>query len=73
MKAFNMEGISSNAAKRIFMSTRPGLITGYKLAWKKCCRQLAGVVDSKLIQFGRALLSKILNYLSLMFEKCLQY
>ena len=42
-KTLKMEGISSNSAKLISMSRRPGSIAGYEMAWSKwvswCCRQ----------------------------------
>ena len=51
------------------MSRRPGSIAGYESAWNKwvswCCRQQIDPVC--------ALLSGILNYLSTLFEKDLQY
>ena len=51
------------------MSRRPGSVAGYELAWSKwvswCCRQQ---IDPVCVP-----LSGILNYLSTLFEKGLQY
>ena len=68
-KALKIEVISSNAAKLISMSRRPGSIAANKSAWNKwvswCCRQQIDPVCWPL--------SEILNYLSTLFEKGLQY
>ena len=64
-----MEGISSNAAKLISQSGRPGSIASYKPAmnkWTSWC------VREKIDPFY-APLSKIANYLSTLFEEGLQY
>ena len=54
---------------RFFMSRRPGSIAGYKSAWNKwvswCCQQQTDPVCASL--------SGILNYLSSLFEKGVQY
>ena len=64
-----IEGISSSAAKLISMSRRPGSTADYESAWNKwvswCCRQQIDPVSAPL--------SGILNYLSTLFEKGLQY
>ena len=63
------KAISSNAAKLISMASRPSSIAGYESAWNKWvswfCRQQIDQVYAPL--------SEILNYLSTMFEKSLQY
>ena len=68
-KTLEIEGISSSTAKLISMSRRPGSVAGYELAWSKwvswCCRQQ---IDPVCVP-----LSGILNYLSTLFEKGLQY
>ena len=60
---------SSSAAKPISISRRPGSIAGYESAWNKwvswCCRQQIDPICAPL--------SEILNYLSTLFEKGLQY
>ena len=45
-----MEGISSNAAKLVSISRRPGSIPGYESAGTS---ELADVVNNKLIDFVR--------------------
>ena len=68
-KSLEMEGISSNAAKPISQSRRPGSVASYKLAsnkWTSCC------VGEKNDLFC-APLSKIVNYLSTLFDEGLQY
>ena len=68
-KLLEMEGISSNAAKLISQSGRPGSIASYKPAmnkWTSWC------VREKIDPFY-APLSKIANYLSTLFEEGLQY
>ena len=68
-KTLETEGISSSAAKRISMYRRPGSTAGYELTWNKwvcwCC----------LLQIYLfcAHLSGILNCLSTLSEKGLQY
>ena len=68
-KTFEIEEISNSVAKLISMSRRPGSVAGYESAWNKwvswCCRQQIDPVCAPLIG--------ILNYLSALFEKGLQY
>ena len=68
-KTSEIEGISRSAAKLISMSTRPGSLAGYESALNKwvswCCRQQ---IDPVCVP-----LSEMLNYLSTLFEKGLQY
>ena len=68
-KNLEIEGISSSEAKRISLSRRPGSFAGCESAWNKWaswwCRQQIDPVCAPL--------SGILNYLSTLFEKGLQY
>ena len=68
-KTLEIEVISSSAAKRISMPRRPGLIAGYESTRNKwvswCCQQQIDPICAPL--------SGILNYLSTLFEKGLQY
>ena len=68
-KFLEMKGISSNAAKLISQSRRPGSIASYKSAWNKWT---SWCVREKIDPFC-APLSKIVNYLSTLFDEGLQY
>ena len=60
-KSLKINGTSSSVAKLIAMSKRPDSIAGYRSVWNKWVRWFC------------APLSGILNYLSKLFEKGLQY
>ena len=68
-KSLEMEGISSNAATLISQSSRPGSITSCKSAWHKWT---SWYVRKKIDPFC-APLSKIVNYLSILFDEGLLY
>ena len=68
-KTLKMEGISSNAAKLISQSRKPGSISGYELAWNKW----SSWFYRQKIDPVCASLSEILIYLSTLHEKNLQY
>ena len=68
-KSLEMEGISSNAATLISQSRRPGSIASYKSAWNKWT---SWYVRKKIDPFC-APLSKIVNYLSTLFDEGLLY
>ena len=68
-KSLEMEGILSNAVKLISQSKRPGSIISYKSGWSKWT---GWCVREKIEQFC-AHLSKIVNYLSTLFDEDLQY
>ena len=68
-KSLEMEGISTNAAKLLCQSRRSGSIESYKLAWNKWTSRC---VREKIDPFC-APLSKIVNYLSTLFDEGLQY
>ena len=68
-KSLEMIGISSNATKLISQSRRPVSIASYKQAWKKWT---SWCVREKIDPFC-ALLSKIVNYFSTLFDEGLQY
>ena len=68
-KSLEMEGISSNVAKLISQSRRPGSIASYKLAWNEWT---SWCVREKTDPFC-APLTKIVNYLSTLFDEGFQY
>ena len=68
-KSLEMEGISSNVAKLISQSRRPGSIASYKSAWNKWT---SWCVRENIDPFC-APLTKIVNYLSTLFDEGFQY
>ena len=68
-KSLEMEGISSDAAKLISRSRRPGFAASYKSSWNKWT---SSCVREKIYPLC-ASLSKIVNYLSTLFHEGIQY